>query len=89
LIVENGLYRTMAALVVVSSSAELQIERMLLRDSLGEADARARIQAQSSLEAKLKVADFVIHNDGALSTLQTRVAEVHEQLLVKIGVKQA
>jgi dephospho-CoA kinase len=89
LIVENGLYRTMAALVVVSSSAEVQVERMLLRDGLGESDARARIQAQSSLEQKLAVADFVIHNDGALSALEQRVAQVHDQLLIKIGAKEA
>jgi dephospho-CoA kinase len=87
LIVENGLYRTMAALVVVSARTEVQVERMLLRDKLGMPEAQARIAAQSSLDEKLKVADFVIHNDGALDALSERVAEVHELLLVKIGAR--
>jgi dephospho-CoA kinase len=85
LIVENGLYRTMAALVVVAASYEVQVERVLLRDKLGVPDAQARIAAQSSLDEKLKVADFVIHNDGPLEALTERVAEVHELLLAKIG----
>jgi dephospho-CoA kinase len=88
LIVENGLYRTMAALVVVASSADAQVERILLRDGLGEMEARARIAAQSSLEAKLRVADFVIHNDGPETALRARVAEVHDQLLAKIGARE-
>ena len=89
LIVENGLYRTMAALVVVAASSDVQVERVLLRDKLGVPDAQARIAAQSSLDEKLKVADFVIHNDGPLEALTERVTEVHEQLLVKIGAREA
>lgn len=85
LIVENGAYRTMGALVVVASSTEAQTRRVLQRDGLDEQEARARIASQAPLERKLEVADYVVHNDGGLDELRVRVREVHEALLERFG----
>jgi dephospho-CoA kinase len=83
LLVENGSYRTMNALVVVTASPSTQIERVRARDGLGEDAARARIAAQLSLEEKVRVADYVIENDGSLEATRARTEEVHRALLAR------
>jgi dephospho-CoA kinase len=85
LIVENGMYRTMHALVVVSASVETQLSRLVHRDRLERVDAEARVRAQASLEHKLAVADYVIHNEGDEDALGARVREVHDALLSRFG----
>lgn len=81
LLVENGSYKMMAALVVVAAPRALQRERIVLRDHLTEAEADARIDAQLPLEEKIAVADHVIWNDADLATLSERTISVHTRLL--------
>jgi dephospho-CoA kinase len=83
LLVENGSYRMMQALVVVAASEESQIARVMARDGLDEAAARARIAAQLPVEKKIAVADFVIWNDGTREELEVKVREVHSALLAR------
>ncbi len=83
LLVENGSYRMMQALVVVAAHEATQIARIILRDGLDEAAARARIAAQLPLADKIAVADFVVWNDGTEAQLAVRVREVHSALLVR------
>jgi dephospho-CoA kinase len=81
LIVETGLHRTMRALIVVALDAARQLERVMRRDGLERVEAERRIAAQAPLAQKLEAADYVIDNAGDLSCLETRVKEVHHQLL--------
>lgn len=83
LLVENGSYRMMQALVVVAAHEATQIARVMARDGLDEAGARARLAAQLPLEKKIAVADFVIWNDGTREELAARVREVHSALLAR------
>lgn len=85
LLVENGSYKMLQALVVVASSAENQVKRVAARDGIDEAGARARMAAQMPLEKKLEVADYVIWNDGDLAALEARTREVHAALLARFG----
>lgn len=85
LLVENGSYRMMGALVVVTASEATQIARVRARDGLSEADARARIAAQLPLEDKVRVADYVIENDGSLEEVRERTRDVHRALLERFG----
>ena len=80
LLVEKGTYKMMAGLIVVASSDAVQLERVMARDSLDEASARARIAAQMPQAEKVAVAQWVIWNDGDLEALRARVAEVHAAL---------
>ncbi|MEO6774965.1 MAG: dephospho-CoA kinase [Kofleriaceae bacterium] len=80
LLVENRAYEHLAGLVVVASTPEVQELRLVARDALTPAEARARIAAQASLEAKLAVATWVIHNDGQLDHLAAQV----DQLIAEI-----
>ncbi len=85
LLVENGLHHMLAALVVVAASEETQLARMAARDGLDEAAARARIAAQLPLADKVRVADYVIDNDGDRVTTERRVHEVHDALTARFG----
>lgn len=80
LLVENGSHRVMSALVVVTASEPTQIERVRARDGLDAEAARARIAAQLPLADKVRVADYVIENDGSLEETRERTLEVHRAL---------
>jgi dephospho-CoA kinase len=86
LLVEGGLHRAMAALVVVTSPAETQVERIEARDGLTREEAGARIEAQLPTEKKVEVADHVIGNDGDLAQLRARTEDVHRMLLQRFGL---
>jgi dephospho-CoA kinase len=85
LIVENGAYKTMYGLVVVKADEATQLARLMQRDQLSEGEARARIASQAPLAQKLAVADYVIDNSHSLDALRERVADVHGELLVRVG----
>ncbi len=72
LLVENGLAPMFRPVVVVACPEAVQLSRLVDRDGLSIEEARARIAAQSSLDAKLAVADVVIHNDADREALLAR-----------------
>jgi dephospho-CoA kinase len=76
LLVETGSYRDYPALIVVSCSDERQIERVMARDQVSEAEARAVVAAQLPMADKERVATYVIRNDGTLEELGARTREV-------------
>ncbi|MBN8609348.1 MAG: dephospho-CoA kinase [Deltaproteobacteria bacterium] len=85
LLVEKGTHRTMNGLVVVAVSPEVQLARVMSRDGLDEASARARLAAQMPLEDKLAAATWTIWNDADLATLRARVDEVHRAILASLA----
>lgn len=80
LLVENGSYKMLQALVVVAAPPELQRARLVARDGLTPEEADARIAAQLPLERKIAVADHVIWNDADRDTLHARALAVHQAL---------
>jgi dephospho-CoA kinase len=81
LLVESGIQKDLDALVVVACTPETQIARAVARGGLTEADARARLAAQTPLQAKLAVANFVIDNEGSLEVTKVQVRRVWDALL--------
>ena len=81
LLVESGFHREFDRLVVVSSSTENQLQRLVQRDALTREEALARIAAQWPTEAKLAIADYRLSNDGNLEELRSRVRRVYSALL--------
>jgi dephospho-CoA kinase len=73
LLVESGRYKDFDGLVVVTASPETQLERVLARGELTEAEAQARIDAQLPLLAKVRVATHLVDNDGDLMETQAQV----------------
>jgi dephospho-CoA kinase len=73
LLVESGRYKDFDGLVVVTASPETQLERVLARGDLTEAEAQARIDAQLPLLAKVRVATHLVDNDGDLEATKAQV----------------
>lgn len=55
---------------------EVAVERLITFRSFSEDDARARIAAQMTNEARAKIVDRVITNNGTLDELQQKVKEL-------------
>ncbi len=80
LLVENGLVKAYDEVVVVATSPEVQLDRLVRLRGMSEADAGARIAAQAPLADKLAVATRVLHNDGTPAELEQQVRGLWEEL---------
>jgi len=76
LMVETGSHRLYPDLVVVTTDPEEQLRRVMARDGMDEASARALIATQLPLADKEAVATHVVRNDGAIEGLAARVDEL-------------
>ena len=73
-LLESGLVLSLCDQVwVVTASPERQLQRLWEQRGMMEDEARRRMAAQSSQEAKVQRADVVIHNDGALEDTAAQV----------------
>ena len=80
LIVELGDHREMDKVIVVTSTKEQQIERLRDRDGTNQDEAQRIFSSQMPLEEKMKVADFIIRNEGSFEETKRRVKEVFQEL---------
>ncbi|MBI3914210.1 MAG: dephospho-CoA kinase, partial [Chloroflexi bacterium] len=72
-LIEAGLSRWCDAVWVVQCAPEVEIARVLRDRKMAEADARARLAAQGSLEEKIKAASVVIDNNGDEASTRAQV----------------
>ena len=84
LLIEAGAYNSVDLIVVVTASPETQLQRILERSQvqnrpLSETEAQARIDAQMPVAEKVKYADVVIENEGALDELNKQVDALWEK----------
>jgi dephospho-CoA kinase len=76
LLVEAGLHRNVDKLVVVTASRVCQVKRLQKRTSLSKAAIVRRAAAQIPLTQKVRMADFVIDNNGTRKDLRKQVMEL-------------
>jgi dephospho-CoA kinase len=81
LLVEAGVAGAFDFTLVVDASPETQEERLVRDRGLSREDARARIASQASREERLRVADFVVRNEGSLVDLEREVERAWEAIL--------
>jgi len=81
LLVETGSYLNLDKLIVVTAPEKIRIERVMQRDELSEAAVMARIKNQMPESEKVKLADFVIVNDGTQSLIE-QVKNIHQEIMV-------
>jgi dephospho-CoA kinase len=81
LLFESGFDRLVDARVVVDCPEPRQIERLVARDRLSEAEARSMLAAQMTREERTRRADEIIDNSGSLASTRSRVRELHERYL--------
>jgi dephospho-CoA kinase len=77
----NGTFMEVDRILVVDADPENQIRRLMLRDQLTRKQAQAALDAQSSRETRLAMADDVIDNSGTRAFLAAEVKQLHEQYL--------
>ena len=80
LLVETGGHREMDRVIVVTSTDTQQVERLKEREGTPPEEAKKILSSQVSPEERLKVADFVIQNEGSLEDTRTRTREVFQEL---------
>jgi len=81
LLIESGNYKNVDKVIVVQSSEEHQVQRILSRGSLTHDQAAARIKNQMSLKEKKNYADFILDNESQPEDLRKRVQALYAQLL--------
>ena len=80
ILVETGSYKNFDKLIVVTCTAEQQMERALKRGSYSREEILARLSRQLPLEEKLRVADYVIDTSGPKESTLEQVRRVYESL---------
>lgn len=84
LLVENDSYKKLDKLIVVSAPMDLRMARVIKRDATDREQVEARMKNQLSAEAKEKVADYIIYNDG-VQALIPQVLKIHKEILRSAG----
>ncbi len=78
ILLESGMRNDVDYVVVVDAPQELRLRRVVERDHLLPGDVESRMRAQMHQEDKVKLADYVILNDGDKERLRTLTCQVLE-----------
>lgn len=82
LLVENASYRERCQrIVVVDCPESLQVQRVMIRNGLSEAEVTAIMAAQATRTQRLLAADDVVYNDADLANLYGQVGRLHLKYL--------
>ncbi|MDR4948826.1 dephospho-CoA kinase [Neobacillus cucumis] len=85
LLFESKLTYMVEKTILVYVNSDVQIQRLMERNHLSSADAQARINSQMPLSEKMKLADAVINNNGALADTKHQLLKI----LAQWGIKRA
>ncbi|KMP10933.1 hypothetical protein UR09_03855 [Candidatus Nitromaritima sp. SCGC AAA799-A02] len=80
LLIESGNHKNVDRVVVVQSRPESQIRRVMERTSVSREEVEKRLKTQLPLEEKLKLADYILENDGSREALKSQVADLYHEL---------
>lgn len=80
LLFETGHEHDFDKIVVAACSPQEQLRRLLQRDRLAAADARARLDAQWPIDEKVRRADYVIRTDGTFAETDAEIERILDEL---------
>jgi dephospho-CoA kinase len=80
---EEHLEHLVDSVLLVALPPELQIERLMARNGLSEAEARERLAAQWPMPQKIARSRWVVDNSGTEADLARAVRETWERLLAQ------
>jgi dephospho-CoA kinase len=81
LLFEAGAEKRVDKVLVVWLEPQLQLNRLMARDHLAEAEARQRLAAQMPQTEKISRADFLIDNSGSPADLVHKVDQLWSELV--------
>lgn len=81
LLIESGSYKGLDKLIVVTAPLNVRVTRITGRDNSSAEEVMARVQNQLPEEEKLKLANYVIHNEDGMEGLKKQVLEIHQKLI--------
>lgn len=81
MMIEAGFHRTKDCLVVMRTTVQNQLKRVVKKGGLSRAQAQARIDAQMPTAKKVKQADYVIENNGTVHECRKQAAAVYREIL--------
>ena len=79
LLIESQNYKNVAKVIIVQSTQELQIQRVMNRDGESRASVKNRLKSQMSLEEKLNYADYVLDNTSSRDLLKSQVHRLYTE----------
>jgi dephospho-CoA kinase len=84
LLFETGHQHDFDRVIVCACDPSVQIARVVARDGLSDADARARLEAQWPIAEKAARADYVIRTDTTFADTDAQVRTILERLKAEI-----
>lgn len=81
ILIESGMDRFVDRILVIDVPAQVQVERLVRRDGIGETLALQMLAAQAGREQRLARAHDVLTNDGPIEVLRQSIARLHEHYL--------
>ncbi len=80
LMIESGGYRRFDKIIVVWCDSAIQLERLMTRNNLSEAEALKRINAQMPQQEKKRYADYTIDTSEGFDAARKQTIVIFEQL---------
>lgn len=77
---ESGAYKNLGKVILIYTSKELSLKRLIQRDNLNKEEALKRINALIDIEKKVSLADFVITNESSYEIFQKKSIKFIEKL---------
>ena len=81
LLIESGFHKKCDYLIVVKSGLKKQLKRSENGLGLSRAESLKRIKLQMPLKEKIRLADFIIDNNGSLQQTRKQVGKVFKDIV--------
>ena len=81
LFAESKAYDWINRVLVVDVSEEVQLKRVMARDKISRKHAQSILDAQSTRQQRITLADDIIDNSGDLNELEEKVKKLHKYYL--------
>lgn len=88
LLVESGAQELVDMVVLVYSSHESQMDRLMNIRHLTKEEAEMRIRVQIPFEVQRQYADIVVENDGTIEELKQQIPQLYEEIKEFVGEKK-
>jgi len=82
-LIESGHHKVCDEVWLVTAPEEQQVERVMSRNNVDEAEARRRVAAQPPLEPKIANSDVIIDNSDSLPALREQVVDAWTAMLAR------